>query len=96
MAYLEHQYPELFYTFIARENELSTLVQKCYTAKNSNDPNCNSDFDIALERFFNKDVFGENSNIENMQNDVKEMLMCGDIADDFRMYFYSFPKHCFR
>lgn len=30
-----------------------------------------------------------------MQNDVKEMLMCGDIADDFRMYFYSFPKHSY-
>lgn len=88
VTYLEHQYPHIFYTFVSRENELSKLVQQVLEAKNSSDEN----IDAFLSEFFKKEIFGQYEDVQKMQDDVKEMLLCGDIADDFRMYFYSFPK----
>ena len=89
VAYLESQYPMQYSELISKENEFSKLVQSSFSIRNDSDlVNKKTRMNQAVAQFF-KDT---KDNSLQMQSDIMSMLLNGDISDDFRMYFYSFPK----
>lgn len=93
VTYLEHQYPELFGKFLKNEEILSDLVRKTYKAKNSE----NCDVENAVNEILkSNEISKENENeFDSFKKDITKMLKAGDISDDFRIYFYSFPKNSY-
>lgn len=96
VTYLESQYPQQYSELIKQEDGFSELVQKTFSIRNeASTEKKNSDMHTAVNKFFESTVLKclpKNQNVENMKSDIVKMLLNGDISDDFRMYFYSFPK----
>ena len=96
VAYLELQYPELYSELIKQEDSFSKLVQQSYSIRNNlNTESKNTEIRNAVDKFFEFAKLKsqpENQNIKSMKSDIVKMLLAGDISDDFRMYFYSFPR----
>lgn len=89
VAYLEHQYPELYPKVIEQEDKLSAVVRQTYVYRNHDDEDERVRFiENEVAKLF--DTLDETA--RKMQGDLVKMLLAGDISDDFRMYFYSFPK----
>lgn len=94
VAYLEHQYPELFGLLLKQEEALSNLVRVAYTIK-SNNSNPHQKIEEKCNEIFSKSELNSISSFNEMKKDIVKMLELGDISDDFRMYFYSFPKNSY-
>ncbi len=94
VTYLEHQYPQLFDVLLKQEEELSKLVRTAYTIKNN--PNYEKKtIKEECTKLLIDSVLTSNQQFEKLKDDLVDMLENGDITDDFRMYFYSFPKNSY-
>lgn len=93
VTYLELQYPELYIELIKQEDSFSQLVQNSYAIKNHSSDKA-AEMKKSVDQLFGLIVTqGIDAKIvNNMKSDIVKMLLTGDISDDFRMYFYSFPR----
>lgn len=94
VSYLEHQYPQLFGLLLKHEEELSNLVRDAYTIK-SNNKNSHHEIEEKFNEIFLESKLNTMSLFSDMKKDIIKMIENGDISDDFRMYFYSFPKNSY-
>lgn len=93
VAYLELQYPTEYNAIIKKESEFAEIVSKSYSIRNIKDVESRkSSLTEAVENFLvSLNVFTKD-NLDNLKNDLVKMMLNGEIDNDFRMYFYSYPK----
>lgn len=91
VTYLEHQYGKQYHNLIGNEDKFSQIIRKAYSIRNS--LSSVIDKTISLRKEFEA-IYPENSSEEckAMISDVSNMIINGEIDDDFRMYFYNYPK----
>lgn len=94
VTYLEHQYPECFNILLELEEAFSELINKVINLKQTHSGKLEEAIKNSSELLvlFENQKFKKQKNLSNFQEDVIKMLCNSDITDDFRMYFYSFPK----
>ncbi len=97
VAYLELRYPDIYMELIKKEDNFSKLVQESYPIRNNeNLENRKSVMENTVDQFFVSMKIEanpvESDKVNNIKTDIVKMLLAGDISDDFRMYFYSFPR----
>ena len=89
VVYLESQYPKEYSSLIHQEKILSELVQNSFKI-------CSSVGDMQhKEAELISMIQNEISNSQALRTDIAKMLAQRDIDDDFRMYFYSYPKESY-
>lgn len=90
ITYLELQYDKAFYSLIQNETALANFIREIYPIRNSDA------FieikDSELVKIFEKNYSDNIDFTISFIDDIKKMIIRGDIDDDFRMYFYSYPK----
>lgn len=92
VAYLENKYPKDYYNLIKLETELATFLQ------NSRETIDKTTEDEKLEdvrAIFTKTFVEEKTKVSFKDffiNDLCEMVLDKLFNDDFRMYFYTYPK----
>ncbi|MDD4593202.1 MAG: hypothetical protein PHG06_22700, partial [Parabacteroides sp.] len=92
VAYLESQYPKNYSQLIKKEASFSVLIQKVPSIRNLTYVE-NKDLKMKKE----VDALFNDAGLDTIENttmisDIVKMLLNGDISDDFRMFFYSYPK----
>ena len=84
VAYLENKYPLEMKIFIEKEKEFNNLLEKSYKIK----------LESNIDRNKRKEKIKEliNSNNETFSNEIAEMIISELIDEDFRLYFYNYPR----
>lgn len=93
VVYLEHQYPKCFPELVNKEDLISDLVRDVYLINNLKN-GCVKD----VEKLISQKISSYNKTIsenEDFIKDLSKMFFDGDISDNFRIYFYSFPKNSY-
>lgn len=96
VSYLENAFSKAYYNFIIRENEFSKLVEFSYKIKNDVEYTNTADSEkenliaqYIVELYENKK---EGEIVSEFNQLIARLLFRGIIDNDFRMYFYSYPK----
>ncbi len=88
VTYLESQYPSDYYRLIKNESAFAKFIKKSHKIVNDTKlPENTSD----LKKCFT-DCFTDEDYCEDFQNALCSMVMEKLFNDDFRMYFYTYPK----
>lgn len=92
VAYLENKYPKDYYNLIKLETELATFLQNSTQIideikENKKMEEVKSTFSNAFIEKKTEVVFKD-----SFINDLCEMVLDSLFNDDFRMYFYTYPK----
>jgi len=96
VSYLESRYNVEYYKLIKEENKFAAIVRKAYDIRNTVKTPQEKRIDLVVllaKATQNQDI--QRKNAESASEFIKEladMFLAGDIDDDFRMYFYSYPK----
>lgn len=90
VTYLELQYDKEFYSLIQNETALADFIRGVYPVRNSNAKIAEKDNELV--RMFKAQYPDVDGFTMSFIDDLKKMIIMGDIDDDFRMYFYSYPK----
>ena len=85
VAYLESQYPSDIKRFILNDQDFSKVIEASYTFKQDKILK-NSEKVKRIKELINSDY------PEKFVNEISEMIVNGLIDDDFRVYFYNYPK----
>lgn len=85
VAYLESQYPSDIKRFILNDQDFSKVIEASYTFKQDKILK-NSEKVKRIKELINSDYS------EKFVNEISEMIVNGLIDDDFRVYFYNYPK----
>ena len=88
VAYLESQYPNEYYRLIKNEESFAKFIQASYTIVN--DATIEEDTSELVEKF--SSCFGNGEYTEEFIKSLCGMVMEKIFKDDFRMYFYTYPK----
>ena len=88
VAYLESQYPNEYYRLIKNEESFAKFIQASYTIVN--DATIEEDTSELVEKF--SSCFGNGEYTEEFIKSLCGMVMDKIFKDDFRMYFYTYPK----
>lgn len=89
VSYLEHQYPNDFYNLIQNEESFALFIEECVPLINSTS---GKNLDAFLS-VFNKSFKETNASFsDDFKADLCSMIIDGIFDDDFRMYFYTYPK----
>lgn len=88
VAYLEDQHQKDYYELIKHETEFSEFMQSTREIMDKNGPE--EKLQKITEAFSNH--FKEMKFSPNFATDFCEMIRYGDFNDDYRMYFYTYPK----
>lgn len=86
VSYLEHCFPKDFAKLISCEVELSNFVSDSYVTKKKK-----KDVKSEIKNDFNTNFEGYNFDDEFVDT-ICELTCDGYIDEDYRMYFYSYPK----
>ena len=95
VSYLQSQYENEFYSLIKEERIFSDIIQAGYSINLKN---------IALEEKSRelknkiKDLTRgtiKGNNIENFYDRLTSFILSGNINDEYRVYFYSYPKESY-
>ncbi|MCL2718988.1 MAG: hypothetical protein FWE14_09450 [Lachnospiraceae bacterium] len=94
VTYLELRYAEEYYLIIKEESSFAELIRQSYQIRNIVDENEKKE---ALYGAIDNFIAGKINSIDEdelqcLKSNLNKMLIDGDIDDDFRMYFYSYPK----
>ena len=85
----------MFGELIRNEEIFADLVRETYKIKNSNNGSIETMVNEKLRFIKPANNIEDGSELESFKNDISKMLESGNISDDFRMYFYSFPKNSY-
>ena len=88
VAYLESQYPNEYYRLIRNEESFAKFIQASYTIVN--DATIEEDTSELANKF--SSCFGKEVYTEEFIKALCGMVMEKIFKDDFRMYFYTYPK----
>jgi hypothetical protein len=92
VSYLENKYPEDYYSLIKSETEFARFIQVSREIVDKKD----GSKDIAkLKQTFNNEFKIQEYKrkfTDSFVNELCEMVVSGLFNDDFRMYFYTYPK----
>lgn len=88
VAYLESQYPSEYYRLIKNEESFAKFIQASYTIVN--DATIEEDTSELAKKF--SSCFGKEVYTEEFIKTLCGMVMEKIFKDDFRMYFYTYPK----
>ena len=88
VAYLESQYPSEYYRLIKNEESFAKFIQASYTIVN--DATIEEDTSELSKKF--SSCFGKEVYTEEFIATLCGMVMEKIFKDDFRMYFYTYPK----
>lgn len=91
VTYLEHQYPDLFVELLKYEEDFSSLVRASYKFKRSSQ----NDIENEIDNHLSSEKIKNNKNYAKFRKDLSKMIKAREIFDDFRIYFYSFPKNSY-
>ena len=87
-AFLENQYSKDYYALIKDETSFANFMKRSYKIIN----------DVDAEKILNElvklfdEVFDKNKYSYDFITDFCSMVACRIFNDDFRMYFYTYPK----
>lgn len=95
VTYLEHSYPLFYSKMIESEEALSVLIDNVRDLRGGNDKVSYEEEIKNRVHEFCKQLQKNNEKISSISNDLNKMLLAGEISDDFRMYFYSFPRESY-
>lgn len=84
VAYLESEYPIEMKKFILEDKEFSNIVNKSYAIKQDTKLKVSEKVSNIIKLIDNKD--------EKFVKEIANLIVNGLIDDDFRMYFYNYPK----
>lgn len=92
VSYLENRYPKDYYTLIKSEKEFADFIQNSRSIVDKRDKSkditkLKETFNISFEEKIKDKVFSD-----YFINELCEMIISGLFNDDFRMYFYTYPK----
>ena len=89
VTYLEHRFPNDYYTLIQNEEAFADFIEKCVPLINSTRGKTLSAFIDQFNRSFEgtKTLFSD-----DFKNELCSMIIDGIFDDDFRMYFYTYPQ----
>lgn len=85
VAYLESEYPLDIKSFILNDKDFSKVIEASYTFKQDKILK-NSEKVKRIKELIKSDY------PEKFVNEISEMIANGLIDDDFRVYFYNYPK----
>lgn len=85
VAYLESEYPLDIKSFILNDQDFSKVIEASYTFKQDKILK-NSEKVKRIKELIKSDY------PEKFVNEISEMIANGLIDDDFRIYFYNYPK----
>ena len=85
VAYLESEYPLDIKSFILNDQDFSKVIEASYTFKQDKILK-NSEKVKRIKELIKSDY------PEKFVNEISEMIANGLIDDDFRVYFYNYPK----
>ena len=88
VAFLENQYSKDYYALIKDETRFAKFMKKSYKTINDAIP---EEILEELQKLFEKE-FCENEYTDDFVSDFCSMVACRIFNDDFRMYFYTYPK----
>ena len=89
VSYLEHQFSNDFYNLIQNEKAFALFIEKCVPLINStNGKNLDTFLSVYDESF--KETKAPFS--DDFKVDLCSMIIDGIFDDDFRMYFYTYPR----
>ena len=88
VTYLENQYPEDYYRLIKDESDFAKFMSVGYRFVDETKDGDNIE---QLVTFFTE-VFKESKYTPEFVNDLCEMILEQEFNDDYRMYFYTYPK----
>ncbi len=97
ISYMESQYPKDYYYLIKSEEAFAELINKSYEVKNQKGVNKIKELTQNFNKCFNKSNKENSSTFkytEGFINDLCQLIVSGVFDDDFRMYFYTYPKGC--
>ena len=85
VAYLESQYPAEMKDFINKEDDFSSIIEEAYLIKQDNK---------STESQKQEKISKSLSDYKNQEfvSEIATMIVRGLIDEDFRMYFYNYPK----
>ena len=87
VSYLEHQFPEDYNALVNDEKYLSEIIQKSYEIKNES-----TELHTIIEEI-NTFIFDSGKKFDsNFIDDLSYLIGNGIFDEDFRMYFYTYPK----
>ncbi|MBQ8804688.1 MAG: hypothetical protein IJZ53_13755 [Tyzzerella sp.] len=88
ISYLENQFSKDYYALIKDEKAFAEFMQRSY--KIVNEANQQEDIDELIQAF--NECLGKGNYSEKFVLDLCDMVFNGIFNDDFRMYFYTYPK----
>ncbi len=91
VAYLENKYPHDYYNLIKLENELAYFIQNSAQIIDRNGKNKLEEVKTTFSESFVEEKIKVTFD-KNFINDLCEMVLGNLFNDDFRMYFYTYPK----
>lgn len=87
VAYFESAFPDDYYRLIKNEVNFAEFIKESLPIINRSDKNA----DEGLMQVFNTTFEGEPFS-EKFKSELCMLILAGIIDDDFRMYFYTYPK----
>lgn len=84
VAYLENKYPKEMSDFIKEEENFKNLLEKAYVVKQESNIS-NKDRQEKIIKLIG-------SNGDKFSSEIAEMIISNLIDEDFRLYFYNYPK----
>lgn len=90
VAYLESKYPKAMLGLYSEENNFGNVLDKSYKYKQ--DENLTREEKETEIKKTVEDLFKNQKDIKNISKEFAELILAGLIDDDFRLYFYNYPK----
>lgn len=89
VTYLESKYEKEYYKIIKKEDEFADIIRRSYEIRNQQ--KSSDDRHKEIQGLLQECELIDN----NFIKDIAQMILSGEIDDDFRMYFYSYPKESY-
>lgn len=100
VTFLENTYPKEYYQLIKNEETIAGLIKETYKIKNHSKESerfseINNNVKMVIESLeeLRQEKGGYSNSTKLFISDLSELLDSGVFDEDFRMYFYSYPKN---
>lgn len=94
VTYLRCTYPNLYIALLKDEEAFKNIVKKAYTyisnPTSDNDEKFSKDISAIISKLISNKKKAED--VDSFSNDLAVMLLEEIITDNYRMYFYNYPK----
>lgn len=88
VTYLEETYESQYYEVIKHENKLAQIIRSSYDIRNSGDDNEEKQTKLVNMLGY----FSSFAVTDAFIKDMAQLILSGTIDEDFKMYFYNYPK----